>query len=66
MTSVDDGHAPCVEEDQRHEDVDAALLREPEAEANSADLDLVQHVEQQDPESERNAEPDRQAEPHQP
>jgi hypothetical protein len=40
--AIDMVHAPGVEEDQRNEDVDGALLCEPETELEAANADAIQ------------------------
>src|SRR5690606_714389 len=53
--------APGIEKDQQDEHVDRALLREPEAELETAEPDAIQLIDQQDAEAVRADEPRHQA-----
>ncbi len=54
-------HTPGVEEYQCDENVNRALLREPEAELEATDSNLIQFFHKQNAESEGTDEPDEQA-----
>ena len=56
---VESGRTVCVDKDEDNEDVDAPLLRKPEPEPETTDANLIQHVNEENAESERHDEPDR-------
>ncbi len=60
--AVETVHPPHVHEDEQNEDVDRALLREPEAELEAAEADLVEAIHEQDAEAVRDDEPHREQE----
>ena len=57
MFAVDPVHAQGIDEDQRHEDVDRPLLREPESEMEAGELDAVESIGKEDSEAVGNDEP---------
>ena len=57
VLAIESVHEHHVHRDEHEEDVDRALLGEPEAELRLADPDLVQRLDQQDPAPERDGEP---------
>jgi hypothetical protein len=58
---IDAIHTPGIEENQRHENVYRALLREPETQLKAANANLIQWFDQENAESEGTDEPDEQA-----
>ena len=50
MLLIELGHAVRVEKDQRDKYIDRSLLGEPEAELITADADIVQRFDEDDPE----------------
>ena len=58
---VDSIHSPGIEENQRHENVDRALLCEPKTELETAYSNLIQLIDKQNAESEGTDEPYEQA-----
>ena len=57
--AVDAIHPARVDEDQHDENVDRALLREPESQGKPPYVNLIQLFDEEDPQTEGDGEPDR-------
>jgi DNA-binding transcriptional LysR family regulator len=64
--SIDVVHAPGIKEDQRNEDVDGALLGEPETELEATDADAIQLFDKEYAEAVRAGKPDDEADENEP